>query len=166
MSRLHIGIDPGQKLCVASLVDDTGRTVGKAVPFAPTRSGVAGLVRAVHERAPEAASHFFVESSGLSWYAPSALLQEAGQAVSLINPSYTKAQRQVSSRHAKSDAKDAEAIARAPLNMGEKAYHPADIPEGPRLNLRMLAATGTGCRKMPRPSSCACWRGWASPPPG
>jgi transposase len=138
MSRLHIGIDPAQKTCVASLVDESGRTVGNALQFAPNRSGVAGLVRRVQERVPGAQCHYFVESSGFAWYAPSALLRDAGQAVSLINPSYTKAQRKVSSRHAKSDAKDADAIARAPLNMGEKAYHPADIPEGPRLNLRML----------------------------
>lgn len=137
MSKLHVGIDPAQKKCVASLVDESGRTL-KALGFEPTRSGVAGLVRRVQEQAPGAECHFFVESSGFSWYAPSALLREQGQAVSLINPSYTKAQRKVSSRHAKSDAKDADAIARAPFNMGEKAYHPADIPEGPRLNLRML----------------------------
>lgn len=138
MSRLHVGIDPAQKSCVASIVDESGRTVGKALHFAPNRSGVAGLVRRVHERVPDAECHFFVEASGFSWYAPGALLRDEGELVSLINPSYTKAQRKLSSRYAKSDAKDADAIARAPLNMGEKAYHPADIPEGPRLNLRML----------------------------
>jgi transposase len=138
MSRLHVGIDPAQKDCVASLVDESGKTLGKALHFEPNRSGVAGFVRRVQKEVPGAECHYFVEASGLSWYAPSALLREAGQLVSLINPSYTKAQRKVSSRYAKSDAKDADAIARAPFNMGEKAYHPADIPEGPRLNLRML----------------------------
>jgi len=138
MARLHVGIDPAQNTCVASIVDESGKTVGKALSFTPNRSGVAGLVRRVHERVPDAQCHFFVESSGFSWYAPSALLREQGQAVSVISPGYTKAQRKISSRHAKSDAKDADAIARAPLNMGEKALHPADIPEGPRLNLRML----------------------------
>jgi transposase len=138
MPRLHIGIDPAPNTCVASLVDESGQTVGKALHFTPNRSGVEGLVKRVHERVPQAQCHFFVESSGLSWYAPSALLRDQGETVSLINPSYTKAQRKVSSRHAKSDAKDAEAIARAPFSMGHKGYHPADIPEGPRLNLRML----------------------------
>jgi transposase len=138
MSRLHVGIDPAPKDCVAKIVDESGIAVGKALHFAPNRSGVAGLVRRVQERVSGAECHFFVESSGCAWYAPSALLREQGQAVSLINPGYTQAQRKVSSRYAKSDATDAEAIARAPMSMGEKAYHPADIPEGPRLNLRML----------------------------
>lgn len=138
MSRLHVGIDPAPGKCVACLVDDAGRTVGKALSFAPDRSGVAGLLRQVREKAPDAECHFFVEASGSFWYGPSAWLRAQGQAVSLINPTYTKTQRKATSRYAKSDAKDAEAIARAPLNMGEKAYHPADIPEGPRLNLRLL----------------------------
>lgn len=138
MSRLHVGIDPAPGKCVACLVDDTGRTVGPPLPFVPDRSGIAGLIRQVREKAPDAECHFFVESSGSFWYGPSAWLRAQGQVVSLINPGYTKTQRKASSRYAKSDAKDAEAIARAPLNMGEKAYHPADIPEGPRLNLRLL----------------------------
>ena len=137
-SMLHVGIDPAQSSCVAKIVDQHGKALGKAMHFAPNRSGVEGLVRRVQKRAPGAQCHYFVEASGFMWYAPAALLREQNQAVSLINPSYTKAQRKASSRYAKSDARDAEALARAPFNMGEKAYHPADIPEGPRLNLRML----------------------------
>jgi len=137
-TMLNVGIDPAQNSCVAKIVDHHGNALGKALHFTPDRSGVAGLVRRVQERAPGAHCRYLVESSGYLWYAPSALLRECDQSVSLINPSYTKAQRKSSSRYAKSDARDAEAIARAPFNMGEKAYHPADIPEGPRLNLRLL----------------------------
>lgn len=138
MNRLHIGIDPAGKYSVAKLVTQDGVALPGVVRFRPDRSGVAGLLQAVREKAPGAECHFFVEASGTYWYAPCAQLRDCGQVVHLINTSYVKAQRRASSRYAKSDAKDAEALARAPLNMGEKAYHPADIPEGPRLNLRLL----------------------------
>jgi len=138
MSMLHVGIDPAKTKCVARVVDQSGQSRGRTVPFTPDRPGVEGLIAQVQKIDLEADSHFFIEASGINWYVPAALLQEKGYPVSLINPGRTKAQRMVSSRYAKSDAKDAEAIARAPFTMGEKALHPADIPEGPRLNLRML----------------------------
>jgi len=138
MSMLHVGIDPAKTKCVARVVDQSGQSRGQTIAFKPDRPGVEGLIARVQKIDPEAKSHFFIESSGINWYAPAALLQEQGHPVSFINPSCTKAQRNISSRYAKSDAKDAEAIARAPFNMGDRALHPADIPEGPRLNLRLL----------------------------
>ena len=135
---LQVGIDPAKRTCVAQAVDQSGAACGRAMHFTADREGVKGLLRRVEKLAPEAAPHFFIEASGNLWYAPAGLLREHGCPVSLINPRYTAMQRKSSSYYAKSDARDAEAIARAPFNMGEKATHPADIPEGPRLNLRCL----------------------------
>jgi len=138
MVLLQVGIDPAKKSCVASVVDDSGHLCRKRLDFVPNRSGVARLVERVQALGPGVPCHFFVEASGYLWYAPAALLRELGQPVSLINPSYTKAQRRLHSPHAKSDARDAQALARVAFNMGDKALHPADIPEGARLNLRLL----------------------------
>jgi transposase len=137
-SRLHVGIDPAKRECVAVVVDEMGTRLGRSIHFAPTSSGVQSLVQRVKQRAPEAERHFFVEASGYLWYAPVAQLHKYGERVSLLSTGCTSRQRAVLSNHAKSDALDAEAAARAPMSIGPKAYHPADIPEGPRLNLRML----------------------------
>ncbi len=136
--RVNVGMDPSKRECVAAVVDSSGIELGKAIRCIPACSGIAHLLSQVSKRAPEAELHFYIEASGWHWYAPAAILNELGYTVSLINPSYTKAQRKVSSRHAKSDAADARALARAPFNMGQKANHPADIPEGDRLNLQLL----------------------------
>lgn len=138
MHRLQVGIDPAQNSCVAKVVDDRGEVIGRKIHFRPDRPGLTHLLKQVEARGPGVAQHFFVEASGYLWYAPAALLQEAGAAVSLVNPSYTKAQRRCSTPHAKSDGADAEAIARVVFNRGVKALHPADVPEGDRLNLRLL----------------------------
>lgn len=136
--RVNVGMDPSKRECVAAVVDSSGVELGKAIRCLPTCSGMARLLSQVWDRAPGAELHFYIEASGWHWYAPAAMLRELGHSVCLINPSYTKAQRKMSSRHAKSDAADARALARAPFNMGQKANHPADIPDGDRLNLQLL----------------------------
>jgi len=135
---LQVGIDPGPKECVGRAVDQYGVVQGKPIRFRPDREGVARLVERTIALAPEAERRFYVEASGSHWYGLVGWLRAQDEPVSLVCPSYTKAQRRVSSRYAKSDARDAEALARAAFQMGERAQHPADLPEGPRLNLRFL----------------------------
>jgi transposase len=135
---LQVGIDPGPKECVGRAVDQYGAVCGKPIHFRPNREGVERLVARIRALAPEAERRFYVEASGSHWYGLVGWLRTHNEAVSLISPSYTKAQRRVSSRYAKSDARDAEALARAAFQMGHRAQHPADLPEGPRLNLRLL----------------------------
>lgn len=135
---LQVGIDPGPKECVGQAVDQYGVVCGKPIRFRPNREGVERLVARTIALAPEAERRFYVEASGSHWYGLVGWLRAQKEPVSLISPSYTKAQRRVSSRYAKSDARDAEALARAAFQMGERAQHPADLPEGPRLNLRLL----------------------------
>lgn len=136
-STVSVGIDPGSKQCVAVVVDGDGGS-SRSLKFRPDRPGVEGFLKRLDQRVAGAKRHFVLEASGYSWYAPAGLLSEHGESVSLISPSYTKKLRQAISPHAKSDARDANALARGPLTMGEKATHPADIPEGERLNLQML----------------------------
>lgn len=138
MNRLQIGIDPAAHECVAVVVDDLGEVHGRSIHFAPDRPGVTRLLQRVHALAPGVPCHFFVESSAYLWYSTAGLLHEAQEPVHLLTPFYTKAQRRCSSPRAKGDAADAEALARVVFSRGEKAMHPADIPEGPRLNLRLL----------------------------
>ncbi len=139
IGTVRVGIDPGSRQCVAVGVDGDGQTRHRrSLRFAPDRPGVERFLQRVDRQFAGAKRHFVVEASGIFWFAPAALLKEHGESVSLISPSYTKAQRKVSSKHAKSDATDAEALARCTFTMGEKATHPADIPEGERLNLQML----------------------------
>jgi transposase len=135
---LQVGIDPGSKECVGRAVDQYGVVQGKPIRFRPNREGVERLVARTSALAPEAERRFYVEASGSHWYGLVGWLQTRNETASLICPSYTKAQRRVSSRYAKSDVRDAEALARAAFQMGERAQHPADLPEGPRLNLRLL----------------------------
>jgi transposase len=135
---LQVGIDPGPKECVGRAVNQSGVVCGKPIRFRPNREGVEHLVARASALAPGAERRFYVEASGSHWYGLVGWLRARGEPVSLISPSYTKAQRRVSSRYAKSDARDAEALARAAFQMGERAQHPADLPEGPRLNLRFL----------------------------
>jgi len=135
---VNVGIDPAKNRAVARLVDHTGKSQGRTIRFSSDRPGIERLVQRVEATDAAGEYHFFVEASGRYWYPIAGLLKQADQAVSLIAPSYTKAQRKASSRHAKSDVKDAEAIARAPFNMGDKALHPADVPDGLRLQLQLL----------------------------
>jgi transposase len=137
--RLQVGVDPAPKTCVAKVVDDAGEVHGRKLSFAPDREGIAQLLRSIDGMAPGVPRHFFVEASGYLWYSSAAMLRELGEPVSLVNPNYTKAQRRCTTPNAKSDAADAEALARVAFNRGKKALHPADIPEGMRLNLRLLA---------------------------
>ena len=138
LQALQIGIDPGSRRCTGVGVDQDGFTATKPLHFAPDRPGIKRLLSRLERQCPDHQYHFLIEASGTYWHAPGALLRDSGQSVSLISPGYTKAQRKVTARHAKSDAKDAEALARCAFTMGEKAHHPADIPEGARLNLQML----------------------------
>lgn len=139
MNRLQVGVDPAAKECVAVVVDDLGNTHGRSIRFSPDHPGVTRLLAQVHALAPGVPCHFFVESSAYLWYATACLLRDAGASVHLVTPFYTKAQRRCSSPRAKGDAADAEALARVVFSRGERVMHPADIPEGARLNLRLLA---------------------------
>ena len=135
---LPVGIDPGPKECVGRAVDQYGVVCGKPIRFRPNCEGVERLLARTNALAPAAERRFYVEASGWQWYGLVGWLRARPEHVSLISPSYTKAQRRISSRYAKRDARDAEALARAAFQMGERAQHPADLPEGPRLNLRLL----------------------------
>jgi len=141
---LNVGIDPAKNSAVARLVDHTATSLDATIKFSSDRPGIDKLIRRVEKLDASGQCHFFVEASGRYWYSIAGLLQEAGQQVSLIAPSYTKAQRKASSPHAKSDAKDADALARAPFNMGDKARHPADVPDGDRLQLQLLTRERRG----------------------
>jgi transposase len=138
VSSIRVGIDPGIRQCVAVSIDGDGRRCGRPQRFRADRPGVERFITQLNQRFPEAPRRFFIEASGLYWYAPTGLLREHGESVSLISPSYTKAQRKATSPRAKSDVRDAEALARASFSLGDKAMHDADLPEGQRLNLRML----------------------------
>ncbi len=138
MAALQIGIDPGQRRCVAQAVDASGERRGKTIHFRADRDGVAQLIERLRALAPEAERHFFVEASGSYWYGLVGWLKAAQEPVSLVSPNYTRAQRRVSAPHAKSDARDAEALARVAFQRGDRVRHPADLPEGARLNLQLL----------------------------
>ena len=137
-SFANVGIDPGKYKGMAAVVDEHGKTASGPLRFCPTCEGIARLLSGVSNCAPGVELRFYIEACGWLWYAPAAILQELGYKVYLVNPAYTKAQRKMSSPGAKSDFRDAQALARAPFNMGDRAEHIADVPVGIRLNLQNL----------------------------
>lgn len=135
---LNVGIDPAQKQCVARAVDQSGQVRGRPIWFAPDRPGVSKLEEDVRCILPGAEVHYFIEASGYLWYPVAVGLERLGQTVSLVNPTRVAAQRKVSSPKVKGDVADAEAAARVAFSIGDKARHPADIPDGVRLTLQRL----------------------------
>lgn len=108
-----LGIDVGKRRHVATLLNEAGQSVFRDHGFAQSRAGVDGLLaRLAQAQAPPEAVLVGLEATGHYWQILFQTLVEAGLQVMVVNPLVTAARRNITIRGHKTDAVDADLIAR------------------------------------------------------
>lgn len=127
-----VGIDIGSEKHVVAIVDESGKTLQKPMPFSEDASGYERLRAMIGEPVD---AFVAMEATGHYWQNLFAHLHEAGFKIALINPSRTARFAAEDMRRAKTDALDALGIARFAQ---QKRPAPTPMPDAATLELREL----------------------------
>jgi transposase len=127
-----IGIDIGSEKHFVAIVDEMGKPVRKPMPFGEHAEGYSALKRVIGEPADALVA---MEATGHYWQNLFTFLHAAGFAVALLNPVRTSRFAAEDMRRAKTDALDAQGIAR----FAQQKRPPAtQLPDTATLELREL----------------------------
>jgi len=127
-----IGIDIGSEKHFVAIVDETGKPTRKPMPFGEDAEGYSALRRVIGEPADALVA---MEATGHYWQNLFTFLHAAGFAVALLNPVRTSRFAAEDMRRAKTDALDAQGIAR----FAQQKRPPATrLPDTATLELREL----------------------------
>lgn len=127
-----IGIDIGSEKHVVAIIDESGKTLQKPMPFSEDASGYERLKVIIGEAAD---AFVAMEATGHYWQNLFAFLHAAGFAVALLNPVRTSRFAAEDMRRAKTDALDALGIARFAQ---QKRPAVTPLPDGATSELREL----------------------------
>lgn len=127
-----IGIDIGSEKHFVAIVDEAGKPMRKPMPFGEDAEGYSALKRVIGEPADALVA---MEATGHYWQNLFTFLHAAGFAVALLNPVRTARFAAEDMRRAKTDALDAQGIAR----FAQQKRPPAtQLPDAATLELREL----------------------------
>lgn len=122
-----VGIDIASLTFTARLLKE-GMPQGPVVEFANAPQGYGKLLRWLKEQQADAAQTLIVmEATGVYWEACALHLHEKGYRVNVVNPAQIKAFARTTLRRAKTDATDADLIARFALSVPLPAWNPPDL---------------------------------------
>lgn len=117
-----VGVDIGKNHHEATVLDDTGRSVGKSIRFSNDEEGF----RQLWEALPAQPRQFAMESTGHYWLNLYTFLVSNEERVLVINPIQTEAFRRGQIRKTKTDRRDSWVIAEL---LRTNAVHASYVPE-------------------------------------
>jgi len=121
---LVLGIDVGKRELFVQLQDTTGSSLGQRGPVANTPAGLQQLSDWVRKWTEPAALHVVMEATNVYWERCAHYFQSLGCVVSVVNPAQIKYFARSVLRRGKTDAMDAELIARYGVVMHPGSWTP------------------------------------------
>lgn len=106
-----IGIDIGKNYHEASIIDYSGKLIGRSYRFSNTHRGADKLMEHINKNIGHSDVTFGMEATGHYWYAIYSFLQSKGYTVYVINPIQADSLRSMYIRQTQNDSKDSFLIA-------------------------------------------------------
>ena len=106
-----IGIDIGKNHHEASIVDSSGKLVGRSLRFANTHKGADRLMEHIFKHTGSEPFIFGMEATGHYWYSIYSFLKAKNYTIHVINPIQSDSLRSMYIRQTKNDSKDSFLIA-------------------------------------------------------
>lgn len=106
-----IGIDIGKNHHEASIIDYSGKLIGRSCRFSNTHKGADRLMEHITKNIGDSGVIFGMEATGHYWYSIYSFLKAKGYTVYVINPIQSDSLRSMYIRQTKNDSKDSFLIA-------------------------------------------------------
>ena len=106
-----IGIDIGKNHHEASIIDSSGKLIGRSLRFSNTHKGADKLMEHIAKHVGNEALIFGMEATGHYWYSIYSFLKAKGYTIHVINPIQSDSLRSMYIRQTKNDSKDSFLIA-------------------------------------------------------
>lgn len=106
-----IGIDIGKNYHEASIIDYSGKLIGRSYRFSNTHKGADKLMEHIIKNIGNSHVTFGMEATGHYWYSIYSFLKSKGYTVYVINPIQSDSLRSMYIRQTKNDSKDSFLIA-------------------------------------------------------
>ena len=106
-----VGIDIGKNHHEASIIDYSGKLIGRSCRFSNTHKGADKLMEYLNRNIGESSVVFGMEATGHYWYSIYSFLKSKGYTIYVINPIQSDSLRSLYIRQTKNDSKDSFLIA-------------------------------------------------------
>ena len=106
-----IGIDIGKNNHEASIIDSSGKLIGRSCRFSNTHKGADKLMAHISKHISNEPCIFGMEATGHYWYSIYSYLNTKGYTINVINPIQSDSLRSMYIRQTKNDSKDSFLIA-------------------------------------------------------